>query len=273
MTITTLRAADPSSTPPSAEAIELAIENASIDDLMMCASADLDVRVVDWKRFADFDAAVESDTYAAADGIATLVFGLTLNARSGPPVITTVTVSAGLLGDAVVLLGVDTLFAPAPAPLMITADDAIGLPAWPTPLPNVLARSLHEILAICQEPTLAAPGMQIETIRKIAARTLPFDHARMRLRIDDQHGNRSFIQLLAGRWKAFRNDGREVRFTYCFGHPSDEAQIGCDLSAATTIHDIQRAAMSHVRGLQEVQVEVVWDRHLWDGECFRHVPL
>ncbi len=158
-------------------------------------------------------------------------------------------------------------------PASLATSETTGLPDWPTPLPNRLAIALADILDTTNDPTLEDLQSAIDDIREVARKALAFDRDRMRLRIDDQHGNRSFVQFVGGRWKAFRADGFEVRFQYCFGPGADDAAIERDLSAARTIHSIQSAAMAHVNGLQDVQVEASWERHYWVGDRFAHVHM
>jgi len=284
MTITAARTAPPA---PSIEALELAIEAASLSDIMLCASAGLDAIVVDWGRFASVHAAVETDTYRVDGRVASMVCGLIFRPASGMPTLATVAVSAGMVGDKVVLLSAE------PAPLgsqrnpisveeylgggrrvaSLETEDSTGLPGWPTPLSNVLALGLADILSVVDgDIDIDEVHVTLEDIRRIARKALAFDRDRMRLRFDDQHGNRSFVQFLDGRWKAFRNDGREVGFRYCFGPGADDAAIERDLSAARTVYSIQSAAMAHVTGLQDVRVEMDWERHHWNGESFVHVP-
>lgn len=273
MTITASRTVSPA---PTIEALELAVENASLASIMLCASAGLDAIVVDWSRFVSVDAAVETDTYRVDGDVASMVFGLTFRPASGMPTLATVVVTAGTVEDRLVILGIE------PAPLGsqrnpvrvdgIPSAQTTGLPDWPTPVATVLARALDQVMQIAQAPALAGPGDPFEAIREIVANATLFDHDRMRLRIDDHHGNRSFVQFVDGEWKAFAVDGRQVRFSYCFGSHGPEDEIARDLSEATTIHGIQRAAMRHVRGLQDVQVEAIWERHAWNGERFKPVP-
>lgn len=137
------------------------------------------------------------------------------------------------------------------------------VPSWPTPLATTLANALADILEAMGDRTTA-----ITDIRAIAVEALRFDPARMRLRFDDLHGNRSFVQVVDGRWKATRIDGREVHLSYCFGPGADDAAIERDLSTAHTVHSIERAASAHINGLQTVQVEMTWERNHWNGERF-----
>ena len=280
MTITAARTVLPA---PSIEALELAVEAASLSDIMLCASAGLDAIVVDWSRFASVHVAVETDTYRVDGRVASMVCGLIFRPASGMPTLATVAISTGMVGDKVVLLSVE------PAPLgsqrnpisveeylggtrriaSLETEDTTGLPSWPTPLSNVLALGLADILSVVD---IDEVHVTLEDIRRIARKALAFDRDRMRLRFDDQHGNRSFVQFVDGRWKAFRNDGHEVLFRYCFGPGADDAAIKRDLSAAGTVYSIQSAAMAHVNGLQDVRVEMNWERHLWNGERFAHVP-
>lgn len=269
MTITDAR---PASSPPSAEAIELAVEGASLSDIMLCATASLDAVVVDWNCFSSVRAAVETDTYRTAGRLASMVFGLAFQPAAGMPTLATVLVTAGLLNESVVLLSIDCT-TPVPEADAVPSAQTTGLPEWPTPVATLLARALHQVMQIAQAPETAGAGDPLDEIREIALKAILFDHDRMRLRIDDHHGNRSFVRFVDGQWKAFAVDGRQVRFSYCFGSHGPEDEIVRDLAEATTIHEIQRAAMRHVRGLQNVQVEKVFERHTWDGERFSHMPL
>jgi hypothetical protein len=275
MTITTSRTVSPA---PSIEALELAVEDASLSDVMLCASAGLDAIVVDWSRFVSVEAAVETDTYRVDGDVASMVFGLAFQPAVGMPTLATVVVTAGTVEDRLVILGID------PAPLGsernpvrvegIPATPATDLPDWPTPVATMLATALADILSRVDLVNLSDPDdvhSTLDDVLSTARRALAFDRDRMRLRIDDHHGNRSFVQFVDGAWKAFANDGRRIRFSYCFGSHGPEDEIARDLSEATTIHEIQRAAMRHVRGLQDVQVEATFERHAWNGERFKHV--
>jgi len=276
MTITASRTV---SSAPSIEALELAVENASLWDIMLCASAGLDAIVVDWSRFVSVEAAVETDTYAVDGDIASMVFGLTFRPASGMPTLATVVVSAGMVEDRLAILAIE------PAPLgsqrnpvrveSIPSARTTGLPDWPTPVTTVLATALADILSSVELVNLSDPDdvhSTLDDVLSTARRALAFDRDRMRLRIDDHHGNRSFVQFVDGGWKAFAVDGRQVRFSYCFGSHGPEDEIARDLAEATTIHEIQRAAMRHVRGMQDVQVEASFERHAWSGERFVHLP-
>lgn len=283
------------SSAPSIETISLAVETASVSDIVSCATAGLDEIIGDWSRFTHVDASVEIETYATIGEIASLDFELILTPSSGLPTLVTVTVTAGFVRGVLVLLSVEPAW-PAPAcasddPIVqmqshshrpgreipieiatiVTRDDD-GLPSWPTPLSNVLATGLAHVMSLIEDDDDDVSAT-LEGIREIARKALAFDRERMRLRFDDQHGNRSFVQFVDGRWKAFRNDGHEVRFSYCFGSGVDEASVEQALSLARTVHSIQSAAMSHIKGLQDVRVEMVWERHLWNGSHFAHVPV
>lgn len=283
------------SSAPSIETIQLAVETASISDIVSCATAGLDEIIGDWSRFAHVDASVETETYATIGEIASLDFELILTPSSGLPTLVTVTVTAGFVRGALVLLSVEPA-RPAPdcssndpivqmqsrshrpgreipiAIATIAIQDDAGRLSWPTPLSNVLATGLSHVMSLVEEGHDDVVAT-LEGIREIARKALAFDRERMRLRFDDQHGNRSFVQFVDGRWKAFRNDGHEVRFSYCFGSGVDEASVEQALSLARTVHSIQSAALSHTKGLQDVHVEMVWERHLWNGSHFAQVPV
>ncbi|MFZ3481943.1 hypothetical protein [Sphingomonas sp. 3-13AW] len=148
----------------------------------------------------------------------------------------------------------------------LVSPDCTGLLAQTTPLTNRLALALSDILDIAEDGETT-----LEEIRKIARDALAFDRDSMRLRFDDHHGNRSYVEFVDRRWKVFRADGVETTFQYCFGYGADECAIEQDLYAARTIHSVQSAALAHVNGHRVVQVEAVSADPLWKGARYNHV--
>ena len=130
------------------------------------------------------------------------------------------------------------------------------------------AAALDAILALFEGDS--APLDALARIRAIAAGAAAFDHDRMRLRFDDTSGNRSFVQRIRGEWVAYGIQGQRLDLAYPFGTPLRPLAIQADLDAATTMGGIIDAAMRHMRRINDVQIEAVWERHDYDGTWFKH---
>lgn len=116
-------------------------------------------------------------------------------------------------------------------------------------------------------------GGMLQSIREIVEQASAFDRDAMRLRIDDLHGNRSFIPHAGGRWQAINVMGDELSMSYPLGSPVDVKALSDALDAATTIHEATAIVMKAARRVVDVQVEAVWERHLpIEGVRLGHIP-
>lgn len=134
------------------------------------------------------------------------------------------------------------------------------------------AAALETILALFDGGT--APVDALTRIRAIAEEAAAYDHDRMRLRFDDLHGNRCFVQRIDGEWIAYDPAGKRLHLVYAFGSPMQPITLRQDLDAATTMGGMVDAAMRHMKRLNDVQVEAVWERHQFDGTKFlQSIPI
>lgn len=90
-----------------ADALETLVEDMTLADLRVAATAALDAHVGDWDAFARLDVAPEPSTFHTLDGLAAMTFGLILRPAAGWPTLATVVVTATTVAGTLRLVSVD----------------------------------------------------------------------------------------------------------------------------------------------------------------------